>query len=49
MRAEIEHTQWTPYPLVFSIGFAVIRSRGVIQWLLKEHVTDDTRQELAGC
>jgi hypothetical protein len=33
--------------LAFSIGFAVARSRDLLRWLLKEHVTDDARQMLA--
>jgi hypothetical protein len=33
--------------LAFSIGFAVARSRDLLRRLLKEHVTDDTRQMLA--
>jgi hypothetical protein len=30
--------------LLFSIGFAISRSRDLLRRLLKEHVTDDTRQ-----
>ena len=33
--------------LVFSIGFAVSRSRDLLRRLLKEHAPDDARQELA--
>lgn len=33
--------------LVFSIGFAVARSRALLRRLLKEHVTDDARRQLA--
>jgi hypothetical protein len=33
--------------LAFSIGFAVARSRDLLRRLLKDHVTDDTRQQLA--
>ena len=33
--------------LVFSIGFALTRSRGLMRRLLKEHAPDDARQELA--
>jgi hypothetical protein len=33
--------------LAFSIGFAVARSRDLLRRLLKEHVTDDTKQMLA--
>jgi hypothetical protein len=32
--------------LVFSIGFALTRSRGLLRRLLKEHAPDDARQEL---
>jgi uncharacterized protein (DUF342 family) len=33
--------------LAFSIGFAVSQSRDLLRRLLKEHVTDDARQQLA--
>ena len=33
--------------LAFSIGFAVARSLDLLRRLLKDHVTDDTRQQLA--
>jgi hypothetical protein len=33
--------------LAFSIGFAVSRSRDLLRRLIKEHVTDDTRAQLA--
>ena len=33
--------------LVFSIGFALSRSRDLLGQLLKDHVTDDARQQLA--
>jgi hypothetical protein len=33
--------------LVFSIGFALSRSRGLLRRLLREHAPDDARQELA--
>jgi hypothetical protein len=33
--------------LTFSIGFAVSRSRDLLRRLLKDHVTDDARQQLA--
>jgi hypothetical protein len=33
--------------LVFSIGFAIGRSRPLLRRLLKEHVTDGTREQLA--
>ena len=33
--------------LVFSIGFALTRRRGLMRRLLKEHAPDDARQELA--
>jgi hypothetical protein len=33
--------------LAFSIGFAVARSRDLLRRLLKEHITDDARQQLA--
>lgn len=33
--------------LAFSIGFAVSRSRDLLRPLLKEHVADDARQQLA--
>lgn len=33
--------------LVFSIGFAVSRSRDLLRRILKEHVTDDPREQLA--
>jgi hypothetical protein len=33
--------------LTFSIGFAVSRSRDLLRRLLKEHVADDARQQLA--
>ena len=33
--------------LVFSIGLAVSRSRDLLRRILKEHVTDDARHELA--
>jgi hypothetical protein len=32
---------------VFSIGFALTRSRSLLRRLLKEHTPDDARQELA--
>jgi hypothetical protein len=33
--------------LAFSIGYAVSRSRDLLRRLLKEHITDDARQQLA--
>jgi hypothetical protein len=33
--------------LVSSIGFAISRSRDLMRRLLKEHVSDDTRDQLA--
>ena len=33
--------------LVFSIGFALTRSRGLLRRLLKEHAPDDAQRELA--
>jgi hypothetical protein len=33
--------------LVFSIGFALTRSRSLLRRLLKEHTPDDARHELA--
>jgi hypothetical protein len=33
--------------LVFSIGLAVSRSRDLLRRILKDHVTDDVRQQLA--
>jgi hypothetical protein len=33
--------------LAFSIGFAVSRSRDLLRRLLKEHVADDAREQLA--
>ena len=33
--------------LVFSIGFALSRSRDLLHRLLREHAPDDARQELA--
>jgi hypothetical protein len=33
--------------LVFSIGFAISRNRGLLRRLLGEHVTDATREHLA--
>jgi hypothetical protein len=33
--------------LAFSIGFAVSRSRDLLRRLLKEHIADDARQQLA--
>jgi hypothetical protein len=33
--------------LLFDIAFAVDRNRALLRRLLKEHVTDDTRQQLA--
>jgi hypothetical protein len=33
--------------LVFSIGFAVTRSRALLRRILKEHAPDDARQQLA--
>jgi hypothetical protein len=33
--------------LAFSIGFAVGRSRDLLRRLLKEHVADDARQQVA--
>jgi hypothetical protein len=33
--------------LVFSIGFALTRSRGLLRRLLKEHAPDDAKQALA--
>jgi hypothetical protein len=33
--------------LTFSIGFALTRSRDLLRRLLKEHVIDDARQQLA--
>jgi hypothetical protein len=33
--------------LAFSIGFAVSRSRDVLRRILKDHVTDDAREQLA--
>jgi hypothetical protein len=33
--------------LAFSIGFAIARSRDLLRRLLKEHTTDDARQQLA--
>ncbi len=33
--------------LVFSIGFALSRSRGLLRRLLREHAPDEARQELA--
>jgi hypothetical protein len=33
--------------LLFDIGFALDRNRALLRRLLKEHVTDDTRQLLA--
>jgi hypothetical protein len=32
---------------VLSIGFAVSRSRDLLRRLLKEHIADDARQQLA--
>jgi hypothetical protein len=33
--------------LLFDIGFAIDRNRALLRRLLKEHVTDDTRHQLA--
>ena len=33
--------------LLFSIGFVIARNRDLLRRLLKQHVTDDTRQQLA--
>jgi hypothetical protein len=33
--------------LLFSIGFAISRRRDLLRRLLKEHVTDNTRHQLA--
>ena len=33
--------------LLFSIGFALSQSRDLLRRMLKEHVTDDTRTQLA--
>ena len=33
--------------LLFSIGFAVSRNRDLLRRLLKEHITDATREQLA--
>jgi hypothetical protein len=33
--------------LIFSIGLAVSRSRELLRRILREHVTDDARHELA--
>ena len=33
--------------LMFSIGFAIGRRRDLLRRMLKEHVTDDTRTQLA--
>ena len=33
--------------LTFSIGFAVARSRDLLRRLLKEHIADDARRQLA--
>ena len=33
--------------LLFSIGFVIARNRALLRRLLKEHVTDDTRHQLA--
>jgi hypothetical protein len=33
--------------LVFSIGFAISKQRALLRRLLKQHVTDDTRDQLA--
>ncbi len=33
--------------LVFSIGFALTRSRSLLRRMLKEHAPDDAKQELA--
>jgi hypothetical protein len=33
--------------LIFSIGFVIERNRALLRRLLKEHVTDDTRHQLA--
>jgi hypothetical protein len=33
--------------LAFSIGFAVSHSRGLLRRLLKDHITDDARRQLA--
>jgi hypothetical protein len=34
--------------LAFSIGFALTRRRDLLRRILKDHVTDDARQQLAG-
>ena len=33
--------------LLFSIGFVIARNRDLLRRLLKEHVTDDVRHQLA--
>ncbi len=33
--------------LAFSIGFAITRSRDLLRRILKEHASDDARQQLA--
>jgi hypothetical protein len=35
------------HQLVFSIGFAVTRSRTLLRRILKEHAPDDAREQLA--
>jgi hypothetical protein len=42
----VDHRSFRDQP-AFSIGFAVTRSRDLLRRLLKEHVTDDARQQLA--
>jgi len=32
---------------LFDIGFVIARNRDLLRRLLKDHVTDDTRQQLA--
>jgi hypothetical protein len=44
--APVDHRSFRDQ-LAFSIGYAVSRSRDLLRRLLKEHITDDARQQLA--
>ena len=44
--APVDHRSFRDQ-LAFSIGYAVSRSRELLLRLLKEHITDDARQQLA--
>jgi hypothetical protein len=46
MAARVDHRSLRDQ-LAFSIGFAVTRNRDLLRRLLKDHVTDDARQQLA--